>query len=209
MFFLIYWSIKVQFNLIMPISYLLYFGCRAIYEKTYLVYKSLSLIALINQTHVRQNNNHAHHRQGGDIHWLQSGFQTRTQHGPGTIPVLNDGLLQNTRRRVDGPGTKQSPIFTQGKITKINRTISEPPTRNLLVWNAIWFILHALYRRRQFFLNPGLTLKNGLPSFMATLLDLDLKFTSAWNPPPKDWMRIFPAPRFISYTITTSHFSHC
>ena len=39
--------------------------------------------------------------------------------------------------QVDGPGTKQIPICTQGQLTKINRTISEPPNRHLLVWYDI------------------------------------------------------------------------
>ena len=34
--------------------------------------------------------------------------------------------------QVDGPGTKQIPICTQGQLTKINRTISEQPNRHLL-----------------------------------------------------------------------------
>ena len=78
---------------------------------------------------------------------LKSGCQTRIHHGPGNIYVLNDGLRQNTGRRVDRPGTKKIPIFMQRQLTNINRTISDPPTRNLLVWNAIRSILNALYRR--------------------------------------------------------------
>ena len=35
-------------------------------------------------------------------------------------------------KKVDGPGTKQISICTQGQLTKINRTISEQPNRHLL-----------------------------------------------------------------------------
>ena len=59
------------------------------------------------------------------------------------------GLNQNTRRRVDGPGTNQSPIFMQGQLIKINPKISEPPNQNLLVWHYIRSILHPLCRRRR------------------------------------------------------------
>ena len=65
---------------------------------------------LRDQTHVRQKYSQAHHQKGGDIHRIQSGCQTRRQHGPGTISVMNDGLLRNTRRQVDGVGTKKIPI---------------------------------------------------------------------------------------------------
>ena len=101
---------------------------------------------LSNQTHVQQNHSQAHHRQGREIHRIQSGCQINRHHGHGTITFPNYGLRRNTRRRVDGPGTKQSPICTHGEPTKIKRTISEPPTRNLFVWHAIWSILHALCR---------------------------------------------------------------
>ena len=103
------------------------------------------------QTYVRQKYSQAHHRKGGDIHWIQSGCQTMTQYVPSTIYVLNDGLLRYTRRWVDGPQNKQSPICAQRQLTKINPTISEPSTRHLLVWNTIWSILHALCRLRRIY----------------------------------------------------------
>ena len=102
---------------------------------------------LSDHMHIRKNHSQAHHRQVGDIHWIQSGCQTRRQHGTGTMSILNDGLRWNTRRQVDVPRTKQSLIYAQRKLTKINRTTSEPPTWHLLVWNTIRFILHALCRQ--------------------------------------------------------------
>ena len=65
------------------------------------------------------------------------GVKSRRNHGPGTISVLNNGLLQNTRRQVNGPGTKLIPICTKIQITNINWTISEPQIRHFLVWNYI------------------------------------------------------------------------
>ena len=102
---------------------------------------------LSNQNHLQQKHSQAHHWQGIYIHLLQSGCQTMIQHGPGTISVLNDGLCQNTIIQVDGPGTNQIPICTQGQLNKINWKISDPPTRYLLVWNSIPSIMHALCRR--------------------------------------------------------------
>ena len=83
---------------------------------------------LSNQTHVKQKHSQAHNQQGRYNHQLQSRFQKRRQHGPGNIYVLTCGLLWNTRIRVDGPGTKQIPIFAQGQLTNINQAISDPPT---------------------------------------------------------------------------------
>ena len=103
---------------------------------------------LSDQTHVRQKYIQTHHQKGGDIHRIKSGRQTRRQHEPGTISILNDWLRQNSRRWVDGPRTKQIPICVQRQLTKINRTIGKPPTRHLLVWNTFGSILHDLYRRR-------------------------------------------------------------
>ena len=51
-----------------------------------------------NKTHVQQKHSQAHHWQGRDIHQLQSGCQTRIQHGPCTVYVLNDSFLRNPRR---------------------------------------------------------------------------------------------------------------
>ena len=85
--------------------------------------------------------------QSRDIHQLQSECQKSIQHGPSTISVINYGLCWNTRRQLDCPETKQSLTCTQGQLTKINRIISEPPTRHLLVWNAIQSIMHALCRQ--------------------------------------------------------------
>ena len=106
---------------------------------------------LKNQTHVQQKHSQAHHWQGRYIHQLQSGRQTRIYHGSSTISFLNDSLRLNTRRQVDGPGTKKIPICTQGKLTKTNQTIREPPTRHLLVWHSIWFILNTLCRKRRIY----------------------------------------------------------
>ena len=100
-----------------------------------------------NKMHVQKKHSQAHHWKDWYIHQLQRGCQTTIHHDPITISVLNDGLCQNTRRRVDGPATKQIPIFTQIQLTKINRTITEPQTRQLLVWHYIQYILHALCRR--------------------------------------------------------------
>ena len=99
---------------------------------------------LSNLTHVRQKYSEAHHWKGGDSHRIQIGCQTRRQHGPGTISILNYGLSQNTRRWVNGPRTKQIPICVQRQPTKINRTTSEPPTRHLLVWNN-FYLFFMLY----------------------------------------------------------------
>ena len=84
---------------------------------------------------------------------------------------------------MNGPKTKESPICALIELTNINRKISQPPTGHLLVWNTIQFILHAFLRQRRFFLNPGLTLKKGLPSFQTTLLGLDLKCTPEQKKP--------------------------
>ena len=46
---------------------------------------------------------------------------------------------------------RKSKFFMQGQLTKINQTISEPPTQHLLDWDNIQFILHALCRRRRIF----------------------------------------------------------
>ena len=152
---------------------------------------------LSDQPHVQQNHIQAHHQQGGDIYWIQSGCKTRRYNCPGTIYVLNHGLLWNNGRGVDDPRIKQSPICAQIQLTKINQKISEPPTSHLLIWNTIWLILHVLCRQRRIVLNPGLILKKGLPSFPNTFLDLDLKCTLARGKSLKGWMRIFPTPSFL------------
>ena len=64
-----------------------------------------------NQMHVRQNNSQAHHRKYWDIHWLQSGCQTRIQRVIGAFSVPDYVLRRDTRRQLDGPEIKQSPIF--------------------------------------------------------------------------------------------------
>ena len=117
---------------------------------------------LRNQMQVQQKHSQDHHRQGWDIHQLQSGCQTRRHHDPGTISVLNYGLRRNTIRRVDVPGTKQSQICMKGKLTKINRTISEPTTRQILVWNSIWYILHALFRQWNIFFESRTDIEIGI-----------------------------------------------
>ena len=43
---------------------------------------------LSNQTHVQQNHSQAHHRQGREIHRIQSGCQIKRHHGHGTITFL-------------------------------------------------------------------------------------------------------------------------
>ena len=74
--------------------------------------------------------------------------QTRRNHGSGTIYVTNDVILRDTRRWVDVPGINPSPICMQVKLTKINQTISDPLTRQLITWHSLQSILHALCRWR-------------------------------------------------------------
>ena len=93
-----------------------------------------------------KNRIQAHHRQDWDIHWIQSGCQARIQHGPVTISVPSDGLWWDTRIQAVGPGIKQSSIFMQRQLTKINRTINDPPTRHLHIWHSLWYILYDLRR---------------------------------------------------------------
>ena len=81
-----------------------------------------------NQTHVWQHCSPAHHTKDWTSHRLQSGHKKRLQHVPSPISVPEDGLQRNTEWG-DCHETKQSQNFTQKKLTKINRTTYEPPTR--------------------------------------------------------------------------------
>ena len=103
---------------------------------------------LINRTHIQQNHIQDHHQKYWDIHWLQSGCQTRIHNGPIPISVPDSGLLQNTGILVGCPGTNKIPISTQRKLTKINWRTSDPPTRHLHIWIAFWSILHDLCIQR-------------------------------------------------------------
>ena len=64
-------------------------------------------------------------------------FKVGVKQGYSMAPVIFLFLMiafrKNTRRRVDSPRTKESPICAQRQLTNINRTISEPLTRHLLV----------------------------------------------------------------------------
>ena len=152
---------------------------------------------LINQTHVQQKNSQAHHQKSRDIHQLQSGRQTRRNYTPGTIYVLNDGLRRNTRRLVDGPVTKKIPICLQGKLTNINRTISDPSTRHLLVWKDILYILHAIYIRwRICFWIQEWHRKRDHPPFQS--LHSVWPRNAHWHrKTPRGFNACFPAPRFL------------
>ena len=99
---------------------------------------------LSNQTLLQQKYSQAHHQQGGDIHGIQSGCQTRRQHVPGTIFVLRYGFGQNTRRWVDSHGTKQSPICTQGQLTRINRKLVSHLPGNLSS-QIMFYLFFMLY----------------------------------------------------------------
>ena len=153
---------------------------------------------LSNQTHVKKNCSQAHHCKYRDIHRLQSGCQTRRQHGPGTISVMNDGLLRNTRRQVDGVETKKIPIFTQRQLAKINQTISELPTWPFLVWHGILSILYALCKRwRICFWIQDQHRKRDHPPFQTLQSVWPCNVHWHRNHPLEYWMCIFPSPRFI------------
>ena len=117
---------------------------------------------LSNQTHVQQKRSQYHHRQDWDIHWLKIGCQERIQYGLGTIYVPNDGIWQGTIIRVDGPGIKQSQIYMQIQLTKINWTSIEPPTWHLLVWHFPLSVILALCIWRRIFFKSSINIKRGI-----------------------------------------------
>ena len=104
---------------------------------------------LSKKIYVGQKSSQYNHCQYWYIHWLQSGCQTSRHNGNGIISVLDDILFQDTGWRVNGPVINKIPICTQGQLTKINRTISEPPICQLLVSNSLRYILNALCRWRR------------------------------------------------------------
>ena len=154
---------------------------------------------LSNQTHVRQKRSQDHHGQDWDIHRLQSGCQTKRQHGPSTISFPYGGLCQNTRIQVNKPGTKKIPIFTQRQPTKINWKNSEPQTRQLYILHAFWYLLCALCRLgRICFWIQDQHLKINHPPLWP--------LCSVWPQNAhwygkkilKNWMHLIPAFRFLS-----------